>query len=112
MLEPIEKLRMQPAGLEPPQLKAPQVGPAAVGPAGPGATQGKSFKDVLSEAVGEVQRLQTEADSTIRQLVSGELKDVTEAMVAVEKADISFQTMMLVRNKIVAAYEEIMRMQV
>jgi flagellar hook-basal body complex protein FliE len=67
-----------------------------------------SFKDVLAE----VQRLQNGADPTIKQLVAGEIKDVTEAMVAVEKADVSFQTMMAVRNKAVPAYEEIMRMQV
>ena len=59
-----------------------------------------------------MQRLQNEADTTIRQLVAGEIKDVTETMVAVEKADVAFQTMMTVRNKVVAAYEEIMRMQV
>ena len=59
-----------------------------------------------------MQRLQDEADATIRQLVAGEIKDVTSAMVAIEKADVSFQTMMAVRNKIVAAYEEVMRMQV
>lgn len=74
--------------------------------------EGKSFKEVLAESIGEVQRLQTEADMTIKKLVAGEIKDVTEAVVAVEKADLSFQTMMTVRNKIVAAYEEIMRMQV
>jgi len=73
---------------------------------------GASFKEVLADAIGEVQRLQTEADNTIKQLVAGEIKDVTDAMVAVEKADLAFQTMMVVRNKIVAAYEEIMRMQV
>jgi len=77
----------------------------------PSSTEGKSFKDVLAETVGEVQRLQTEADTTIKKLVAGEIKDVTEAVVAVEKADVSFQTMMAVRNKIVAAYEEVMRMQ-
>ncbi|HIJ66273.1 MAG TPA: flagellar hook-basal body complex protein FliE [Candidatus Hydrogenedentes bacterium] len=73
---------------------------------------GTSFKDVLADAIGEVQRLQNEADTTIKRLVAGEIKDVTQAMVAVEKADIAFQTMMTVRNKIVAAYEEIMRMQI
>jgi flagellar hook-basal body complex protein FliE len=67
---------------------------------------------VLVEAIGEVQRLQTEADTTIKSLVAGEIKDVTDAMIAVEKADVAFQTMMAVRNRIVAAYEEIMRMQV
>ena len=75
-------------------------------------SDGDSFKDVLAESITEVQRLQNEADVTIRQLVSGELKDVTQAMVAIEKADVSFQTMMAVRNKIVSAYEEVMRMQV
>ena len=76
------------------------------------STPGSSFKDVLADSVTEVQRLQTEADATIRQLVAGEIKDVTQAMVAIEKADVSFQTMMAVRNKIVSAYEEVMRMQV
>lgn len=71
-----------------------------------------SFQNILTETVGEVQRLQNEADQSIRQLVSGEVTDVTEAMVAIERADISFQSMMAVRNKIVQAYEEVMRMQV
>jgi flagellar hook-basal body complex protein FliE len=73
---------------------------------------GASFAEVLAGAVTEVQRLHTEADMEIKRLVSGEVKDATEAMVAVEKADVSFQTMMAIRNKMVAAYEEVMRMQV
>ena len=73
---------------------------------------GTSFAGVLKDAVTEVQRLQGEADTQIQKLVSGEVKDVTEAMVAVERADVSFQTMMAIRNKMVAAYEEVMRMQV
>ncbi|HQE83914.1 MAG TPA: flagellar hook-basal body complex protein FliE [Candidatus Hydrogenedentes bacterium] len=75
-------------------------------------TAASSFKDVLADAVGEVQRLQNEADMTIKQVVAGEIKDVTDAMIAVEKADVAFQTLMTVRNKIVAAYEEIMRTQI
>jgi len=77
----------------------------------PGHSDG-SFKSVLMDAITEVQRLQAEADTTIKQLVSGEIKDVTETMVAVERADVSFQTMMAVRNKMLTAYEEVMRMQV
>lgn len=76
------------------------------------ASPAKSFGEVLADTVGEVQRLQDEADVTIKKLVAGEITDVTDAMMAVEKADVSFQTMMAVRNKVVAAYEEIMRMQV
>lgn len=71
-----------------------------------------SFKEMLAGALAEVQNLQVEADNTIKKLAAGEITDVTEAMVAVEKADLAFQTMMTVRNKVVTAYEEIMRMQV
>lgn len=74
--------------------------------------EGSSFSDVLTQSIGEVQRLQTEADNTIKQLVAGEIKDVSDAMIAVEKADVAFQTLMGVRNKIVAAYEEVMRTQI
>jgi flagellar hook-basal body complex protein FliE len=73
---------------------------------------GRSFQETLTDAMTEVQRLQSEADTTTKQLVAGELKDVSEVMVAVEKADVAFQTMMTVRNKVMTAYEEIMRMQV
>lgn len=97
-----------PVGPRPTEMDPRQLRPAQPAPTQPE----RSFKEVLTDAVGEVQRLQEEADTTIRQLVAGEIKDVTEAMVAVEKADVAFQTMMAVRNKIVSAYEEIMRMQV
>ena len=75
------------------------------------AAPAKPFNEVLQESIGEVQRLQDEADNTIRQLVAGEIKDVSDAMIAVERADVAFQTMMVVRNKMVQAYEEVMRMQ-
>ncbi len=78
----------------------------------PDAAPLRSFQQVLADSIGEVERLQTEADTTIKKLVSGEIRDVTDAMIAVEKADVGFQTMMGIRNKMVAAYEEIMRMQI
>lgn len=104
-----EPIRLPGIGLQPADLDPTRLRPARPTLATP---ETKSFRDVLVESVGEVQRLQTDADATIKKLVAGEIKDVTEAMVAVEKADVAFQTMMAVRNKIVAGYEEIMRMQV
>lgn len=100
----IEGLGPKRVGVTPPELRTSRAAASTTG--------ASSFKDVLAEAVGEVQRLQDEADMTIKQVVSGEIKDVTDAMIAVEKADVAFQTMMAVRNKIVSAYEEIMRMQI
>ena len=99
----VPEITTRPIHLDPRQLRVPKTSPSVEAP---------SFKDTLQAAIGEVQRLQNEADTTIKKLVAGEIKDVTAAMVAVEKADVSFQTMMAVRNRIVAAYEEVMRMQV
>ncbi len=105
MVEPLKTpgVGRQPLEISAKQMRQPRLESAA------GA---HSFKDTLTEAMSEVQRLGDEADHTVKQLVSGEIKDVTEAMVAVEKADVAFQTMMTVRGKVMSAYEEIMRMQV
>lgn len=103
-------MRIDPVSLrQTPEIAVPQL---RTGASVRGREGGPSFREVLSDAISEVQRLQTEADATIKKLVSGEITDAAEAMVAVEKADIAFQTMMTVRGKVMAAYEEIMRMQV
>ena len=88
-------------------LRAPMAGGGR-----PAAKGGASFKETLAGSLEDVRNLQTVADDAIRGLVSGEVTDVTEAIVAVEKADLAFNTMMQIRNKIVAAYEEVMRMNV
>lgn len=72
---------------------------------------GSSFTDTLSQAMEEVENLQGEAQAQVADLLEGKGTDVHSAMIAVEKADLSFQLMMQVRNKIVAAYQEVTRMQ-
>ncbi len=71
-----------------------------------------SFGGMLKGAIGEVNQLQNKADASIEQLIAGESKNLHETMIAMEKADISFRLMMEVRNKIIEAYQEVMRMQV
>ena len=73
---------------------------------------GKSFKDLLGGLVREVDGLQKTADTTVQDFASGEVADVHEVMLAMEKADLSFRFMMETRNKLVEAYREVMRMQV
>ncbi len=73
---------------------------------------GGSFVDALKESINKVNTLQGEADMAIKGLVKGETKNVHDTMIAIEKANISFNMMIQVRNKLLAAYEEIMRMQV
>jgi flagellar hook-basal body complex protein FliE len=70
----------------------------------------ESFSDMLSNSIGEVNRLKLEADQAIQDMVAGKGKGIHETMIAVQKAEISFHLMMEVRNKIVAAYDQVMRM--
>jgi len=70
------------------------------------------FEDMLKESLDKVNTLQGEADKSIEGIVTGKGTDLHNTMIAIEKADLSFNLMVQVRNKLLAAYEEIMRMQV
>ena len=70
---------------------------------------GNSFLTTLSEAIGEVNDLRNQADRAVEELATGGEIDIHNTMIALEKAEISFQLMMQVRNKIIDAYETIMR---
>ena len=95
-----------------------QVDPSAVVSEIQGATRpdakGKegSFGDVLKSSLAEVNRLQKKADAAITEIAKGDKVSLHETMIAMEQADVSFKLMMEVRNKIVEAYQEIMRIQV
>lgn len=71
----------------------------------------KSFKNVLGDYLEEVNTLQHEADAQIQRLVAGETEDLHEVTMAMDEAEASFELMMEIRNKLVEAYREIMRMQ-
>lgn len=68
------------------------------------------FLDTLKSAIGQVQQVQGDASQQVSSLITGKGGDIHGAMIAVEKADLSFQMMMQVRNKIVSAYQEVSRM--
>lgn len=71
------------------------------------------FGKALKAAVDQVNDTQQAAGDLTRAFVSGETdKNLHEVMVSLQKADISFQSMIQVRNKLVTAYQEIMNMQV
>jgi flagellar hook-basal body complex protein FliE len=73
---------------------------------------GSAFGDILKDAISTVNDLQKQSDQEIQKLMTGESQDLHNTVIAMQKADLSFQMMMQVRNKIVQAYQEIMRMQV
>ena len=72
----------------------------------------QTFGNLLDQSIKEVDQAHKQADNMITKMASGENVDIHNTMIAIEKADISFQLMMQVRNKLVAAYQEIYRMQV
>jgi len=92
------------------------IGGTAAQPDGPSASSGpesvSSFADTLKQALGEVNRLQVEADQASVALVTGGAKDLHQVVIATEKAGLALQLAIQVRNKVLEAYQEIMRMQV
>jgi flagellar hook-basal body complex protein FliE len=67
------------------------------------------FLDTLKTAVSQVSQVQSEADAQVASMLNGNGQDVHSAMIAVEKANLTFELMTQVRNKIISAYQEVSR---
>lgn len=86
----------------------------STGASGTANTPGSSasFSDIFQSAVSDVDSLQSGADQQVANLLHGTGDaDIGSTMVSVEKADVAFQLMMQVRNKVVSAYQEMEKMQ-
>ena len=77
-----------------------------------GETSGQEFKDLLMKSISEVNRMQDEAEKATTELVVGKTDNVAEVFTAVQKADLAFQTLLQIRNKLMDAYDEIKNMRV
>lgn len=99
---------MKPLNLNSVELPATQ-GPAA--PKAPEAVDGQDFSQKLADAIHQVDQLQTDADAEASKLGGG-AGNLHETMMALEKADVAMRVAMKVRNKLVDAYNEVMRMPV
>ena len=69
------------------------------------------FKSILSDSIQQVQNTRDFATHTVEQFLSGENQDLHEVAIAAQKAEISFDLFLQLRNKVVSAYQEVMRMQ-
>jgi flagellar hook-basal body complex protein FliE len=96
MSSPISSLRILPAEMQLPSADSSSEG---------------GFADTLRDAMDQIGEAQAQADIKVSSVLAGSGGDVHSALIAVEKADLSFQLMLQVRNKIVSAYQEISRMQ-
>ena len=73
---------------------------------------GSAFQSVFSEAVAKVESFQQNASASVDRFLSGEGEELHQVALASQHAELSFDLFMQVRNKVVSAYEEVMRMQV
>jgi flagellar hook-basal body complex protein FliE len=83
-----------------PQLSAPGA-----------ADDGTSFKNIFNNAIGEVESSRSDAAKSVEQFLSGNGEDLHSTILATQRAELEFQMFMQVRNKVVSAYQEIMKMQ-
>ncbi len=92
---------------------------AAAAANAPGAAAGTAagtaaeapFGDLLRSAIAGVDGLQQQAAATVTGLMQGTGVDIHDAMIATQKADMAFELTLAVRNKAVAAYQQVMSMQ-
>jgi flagellar hook-basal body complex protein FliE len=75
-------------------------------------SQDLSFNDILKQAISNTQQLQLKNSYNNYLLSTGDLDNLHSAMIDAEKADIALQFTLQIRNKIIDAYQEIMRMQI
>jgi flagellar hook-basal body complex protein FliE len=88
------------------QIPAPGPGLAGTSP-----VAGGPFGDLLKSAVTGVNDLQQQASSAVTGMMAGNGVDIHDAMIATQKADMAFELTLAVRNKAVAAYQQVMGMQ-
>ena len=85
----------------------------SIAPSGQNASSpAGGFLDNLKSAIGKVNEVQMQANQAVDALMTGQTQDLHKTMVALQQADVSFQLMMQIRNKLIGAYEEIQRMQI
>lgn len=99
------------------QISAPELDKLTPGIASQSLTttatgSSSSFENLLSNFAGEVNAKQNEANDAITGLLSGKNVSLHQAMISMEEANVSFQMMVEVRNRLLESYQELMRMQV
>ena len=88
-------------------------GVASIGPSGAAApAEGKDFKSMLIDSLEKVDRLQKEADAGVERLATGQTDNVAEVFTAVRKAEVAFDLLMEIRNKLTDAYKDVQQMRV
>jgi flagellar hook-basal body complex protein FliE len=93
----------------------PLQGPGEIGKVGgvrqPDKSGAPSFADTFKGFLKDVNDMQIKADQSIQKMAAGEITDVHQVMTTVEEAGVAFNMMMEIRNKVMDAYQEVLRMR-
>src|SRR5438270_3077071 len=88
----------------------PSIDPGAITAGGSKAGAG-NFQSALSSALSDVQHFRENSQHTIDNFLSGGGQDLHQVALATQQSELAFELFVQVRNKVVSAYQEIMRMQ-
>ncbi|HEV8037716.1 MAG TPA: flagellar hook-basal body complex protein FliE [Bryobacteraceae bacterium] len=88
-------------------VSIPQISPVSSSTAAPGG-----FQSVLEGLVGGVEKSQAQAQQTVNSFLTGGNEELHSVALAAQRSSLEFDLFMQVRNKVVSAYQEVMRMQV
>src|ERR1700686_3550005 len=91
-------------------IRAPAAIPQ-IAPLSPTKGSSGAFQSVLSDAIGRVEQFQQNSQTAIGKFLSGEDEEVHKVALATQQAEIAFDLFLQVRNKVISAYQEVMRMQ-
>jgi flagellar hook-basal body complex protein FliE len=103
----IDEMRIEPVKI-PKEFDMPVMG----GIRGKERPKGAAFSEVLKDSVRRVNELQLDADNLTNRLALGEVDDISEVSIAVEKAELALRLMVQIRDKMVDAYQQIARMSI
>jgi flagellar hook-basal body complex protein FliE len=92
-------------------ISAPSLAEPLVASTGTGSA-GASFQNVLQSAIQHVEASSASADAAVKNYLAGGPQELHSTILATQSAELDFEMFLQVRNKVVSAYEEIMRMQV
>jgi len=98
------------APILPASISIPAVAPPSPPAQSPGS--GGAFQSAFADAVAKVESFQNNAQASVERFLSGEGEELHHVAIAAQQAELSFQLFMQVRNKVVAAYQQMMQMQI
>lgn len=100
------------APILPINLTIPPIAPAVSVASAAGTAAGSAFQSALTDAITRVESFSNNADASINSFLSGEGEELHQVAIKAQQASLSFDLFLQVRNKVIAAYQSVMSMQV